>query len=335
MYLYGGYGLFTFKNILTKYDFERKEWERVKMYNKDVKTPSSNDFFLKLQDSIYVFGGQVEVPDNIFERRLTDNKVWRLDLNDYEWKIVGQHSLYSYFPYLSSVKKIDVGDKLVLLKYDINEIDIKNNKLDKYLYRDYTPLKTIIYHTNTSYISYVYESSNSKLIAKSEPYESFRGEFVSSEPIYVSIQEKFNLSATSVFAAVFVVGFFTFFIFYIKKTKTKLKEKSILYDIKKQHFSYNGKPIEISNPYKKALLKHFMENGEHYIMLNDLNPLLQNNGTENFSTIQKRREILLKELKNEFSIILGISKDKVFSIRKNKYDKRLKEIRLEVRIQKK
>lgn len=125
------------------------------------------------------------------------------------------------------------------------------------------------------------------------------------------------------------------FTFYIKKTKTKLKEKSILYDIKKQHFSYNGKLIEMQNPYKKALLKFFMENGEHYIKLNDLNPLIQNNGTENFSTIQKRREILLKELKNELSIILGISKDKLFSIRKNKYDKRLKEIRLEVRIQKK
>ena len=29
-YDFGGYGLFTFKNILTKYDFKTREWELVK-----------------------------------------------------------------------------------------------------------------------------------------------------------------------------------------------------------------------------------------------------------------------------------------------------------------
>ncbi len=335
MYLYGGYGLFTFKNILTKYDFERKEWDRVQMKNKDVIPPSNKNFYCQTDDKLFVFAGQVEDIDNPNKSYSAQNILWNLDINSLEWQKVYKHKFYSYFKNIDNINSVNIDGKLVLLKYEINEIDFLNNKINRYYFSDFSTIKKIIYHKKSGYISYIYNTSVNKLIAKSEPYESFRGEFVSSEPFYVSKQEKFNLSTTYVFIAVFVVGIFVLFTFYIKKTKTKLKEKSILYDIKKQHFSYNGKPIEISNPYKKALLKHFMENGEHYIMLNDLNPLLQNNGTENFSTIQKRREILLKELKNEFSIILGISKDKVFSIRKNKYDKRLKEIRLEVRIQKK
>jgi len=77
-----------------------------------------------------------------------------------------------------------------------------------------------------------------------------------------------------------------------------------------------------------------MKHGYNYILLNELNDLLNKDvdKNENFAAVQKRRETLLKELKSDLSIILNISEDKVFSVRKYKYDKRLKEIRLEIKI---
>lgn len=50
-----------------------------------------------------------------------------------------------------------------------------------------------------------------------------------------------------------------------------------------------GKEIKIINPYKKALLRCFMETNDNYILLNDLNDLItiKRNQIENFSTIQK------------------------------------------------
>ncbi|PQJ74757.1 hypothetical protein [Polaribacter gangjinensis] len=53
---------------------------------------------------------------------------------------------------------------------------------------------------------------------------------------------------------------------------------------------------------------------------------------ENYITINKRRERVLKELALEISSLLGISKESVFLTRNNEFDKRLKEIKLNISV---
>ena len=53
---------------------------------------------------------------------------------------------------------------------------------------------------------------------------------------------------------------------------------------------------------------------------------------ENYITINKRRERVLKELALELSSLLGISKELVFLTRNNEFDKRLKEVKLNISV---
>lgn len=341
MYLFGGYGLFTFKDILTKYDFKKGEWDIVQTINNNDIPPISNTFYLQLDNIVYVFGGHVEVSENKIKRKLAENKLWKLNLDNFEWSIMGEHDLDNYYRNLgfNNIKQIDVGDKIVLLKFDINEIDIKNNLIKKYNFKNYKSFLRFIYHKKTKYVSYVYESAHNKLIVTSEPYEALRGDVISITPFYketnASVKSKVVYGTLTLFLIVSLL--FVFLHEKISKPQLIFSGQIIFYESQNEVFSYMGKEIKIINPYKKALLKYFMENNDSYILLNDLNDLItiKRNQIENFSTIQKRREMLLNELKKELSIVMDIDEDEVFSFRKNKYDKRLKEIKLEVRIQEK
>ena len=55
---WGGYGLFTFKNILTKFDFKTKEWELVKYSNyKNVPLPRDKAISFVKDDYLYILSG--------------------------------------------------------------------------------------------------------------------------------------------------------------------------------------------------------------------------------------------------------------------------------------
>ncbi len=56
LYLWGGYGLFTFKNILIKYNFKTREWEEVDTYG---RLPEERTHALQYvtEKHLYVFGG--------------------------------------------------------------------------------------------------------------------------------------------------------------------------------------------------------------------------------------------------------------------------------------
>jgi len=336
IYLYGGYGLFTFKNILTKYNFDKNEWDRVQMKNKNIIPSCSNTIYIKKDNELFVFAGLVENKDYIFKRDLTPNLVWCLNLDNLEWRVVGRHKLYSYFTNLEHFQKANVDTKLVLFKYNIDEIDIEKNTVNKYHYSNYKTYYKVIYHPKTKMVSYVYKNYEDKIISNSEPYKDFRGSLVSSTSFYQPVLDEFE-HTSSLAVALLILGGGLFFFYKRKKgIIAKPLGKTLIYDAKSDIYSYKGKTIKDVSQYKKQLLKAFMKDNDKYILLSDLDTMLSeldNNGN-NFAAIKKRRELLVKELKNELSLILGVDKDKIFSTRKNELDKRIKEIKLNIEIRK-
>lgn len=336
LYLYGGYGLFTHKNILTNYSFETKEWARIQTKNEAIVPPSLNSLFWQSDNALYVFAGQTVDTDNILNKIRLPNTVWQLNLGTLAWEINGEHDLYNYFPNFIRTPKFYTDHKLVLLKYDISEVDITNNDISKYSFNNYKAFKKVIYHKASGYVSYVYETTKNDLAVASEPYSDFKGELVSSVPFYkTSILPTRILTGS--FIGVLLVLLVVCFVYFRRSKTATFKGKVIIYDTKSDTFSYNNNTIKTLGQFKKQLLVGFMHHGERYILLNELNELLNKdtNQNENHTALQKRREVLLKELKSDLSIILNISEDKVFSVRKYKYDKRLREIKLEVKIIKK
>ena len=79
--------------------------------------------------------------------------------------------------------------------------------------------------------------------------------------------------------------------------------------------------------------QNLIKSNGQYILLNSINDVIRTNGVdENFYTIKKRREILLKELKNELGVLTGKSPEQILNIKRNEFDKRIKEIKLNLQI---
>ena len=87
------------------------------------------------------------------------------------------------------------------------------------------------------------------------------------------------------------------------------------------------------SPQGSKVFKYFMEKKDVFISINELNVILSEDlDKENYITINKRRERVLKELALELSSLLGISKELVFLTRNNEFDKRLKEVKLNISV---
>ena len=84
---------------------------------------------------------------------------------------------------------------------------------------------------------------------------------------------------------------------------------------------------------KKGIIKILLQNQERFLPLNELNKAITvNPKNESWGAIKKRRETLLKELQQEFSLLLAIDRGVVFETQKNSTDRRIKEIRLKIEI---
>ena len=81
------------------------------------------------------------------------------------------------------------------------------------------------------------------------------------------------------------------------------------------------------------MLSFFLERQSEYFLINQINDTLSSNSEgKNYITINKRRERVLRELTLELSSVLKVPKERIFLYRKNKFDKRLKEIKLNITI---
>jgi N-acetylneuraminic acid mutarotase len=92
IYFFGGYGLFTTKNILTKYNFKTKDWVEIQTYGEKAQDPRSGANSYIKGENLYVFGGGAKDINEITATKLLDNKVWRLHLPTMKWKCIGVYN---------------------------------------------------------------------------------------------------------------------------------------------------------------------------------------------------------------------------------------------------
>jgi len=81
------------------------------------------------------------------------------------------------------------------------------------------------------------------------------------------------------------------------------------------------------------VLKFFLKNKNPFLPINSLNDILSLNvSDENYTTTNKRRERVLKDLTFELSTLLNLDKDSIFITRSGDADRRIKEIKLNIDI---
>jgi len=339
LYLLGGYGFFEMKRLLTRFDFKRKEWFRVQTKNESIVPAGKNWSSILNEDYLYVFSPFVENKNNFLKRTLDENGMWRLNLSTFEWKQINNHQLNNIFnkkdilPRRFKNFNVQINNRLVIFSSRIIEVSADQDQIKVYSQNYPLASRQLIYHKKNDFISILYSDSSNALNIISLPYENVKGDLIFTSELFKKSHKEFHLFWIAV--AVFILSvFFLRFKVIIKRIKTlSIREPKIIYNSQDDSFCYGKKELENIGTFKKEILKAFIKSNGQYILLNSINDVIRTNGVdENFYTIKKRREMLLKELKNELGVLTGKSPEQILNIKRNEFDKRIKEIKLNLQI---
>lgn len=131
---FGGYGLHSFKNIITYFNFAKKETELFNQVSSISESPISRDRMIAQyeEDNLFIGPGHginVDI-ENPYENASFVNDYWKFSFNDKKWHKLGEGTINANYPY--DVVYDFNNHSLLISKEGIYEFDIKNNELISY-----------------------------------------------------------------------------------------------------------------------------------------------------------------------------------------------------------
>ena len=323
IYLFGGYGMFTHKNIITKYDFKSGEWNQIQT-NGLAKPESRTDAYnYRDNNNLYLFGGFTGDDSDILISKPVQSQLWELNLHTMTWSSIGS---YNADLLTASEKKVQIKNKLYLIDAYIIEIDFTNKIAKKYYLKNYELLKQ--HYVVGDSINGIFSTTENKYYFKKTTIDDLKGKYIGTVPFFVEDNTTFNNYLIIGFIGILLLGLVV--IGYKKRIISFQKPfKGIVYDSKKDQFLYNRKPIQHFEENEKKLLYFLMDSIDEFISLNQLNELFENTAQpQTTSAVIKRREQAINGLLNKVSKLTGIPENQLQLEQKNLEDKRLKDLLL-------
>lgn len=328
LFLFGGYGLFTFKNIITKYNFDSNEWEEL-ITNSDISPDAreSADRIL-INKNLYIFGGLNSNKKTKPSSVIKDYSIWRLDLETLNWNQLGTiNSKYKYTNDRERKQIFQANNKLYLFFIDvIFEINLINNTINYYENKSgidpfmqfFDAKKETVYTLNTISSTNEIELKTikfNKLLNYNHPFKT--------ETFYTP-DSWFKQNIYKIVSVLFFVIILVLF-----KIVKRKNANYIIYDSKSNRFTYKSNIIPSLGTMEEKFLIYLFENQSEFIQLNALNIFYENGGNqENFNAIIKKRDVVLNSLFFKLQLILCIEKDEFILKQNNEIDNRIKEIKL-------
>jgi hypothetical protein len=321
IYFYSGYGLFTYKNILTKYNFSTKDWIEIQTNGDEEQEPREAAYSYMKGYDLYIFGGFKKDNNDITNIRQLDNKIWRLNLPTMRWICVGNYD--DKLIKIESNVLIHDFKRLYIVSRGFSEIDFYINKIKTYN-RNYFPSILCAYVEDKTLIGVF--GDGSKKFFNILNIEEFKGKLRISSIFIKSISESKNYL---MIFTIFLIAMILISIILNNKLIAIAKPfKGIIYSNQKQAYLFKGKAILFEKQEEKVLF-FLLENLNQFVSLNEINQLFENNGnTETISAIVKRREQAISGLLTKVSKFTGIEENKLILERKNSEDKRIKDVLL-------
>lgn len=331
IYFWGGYGLFTYKNILTQFNLLTREWDEVETFGTP-PSPRKQAHGIVINDYLYVFSGYEKEVDHFLQVKASESEVWRLHLATMRWSLLGKHiplrnlnSKEGTAPNFIANKKLYI---FPLMEYNkIIEIDFENNKVSTYKtnprnvvspFFDATKNEIVYIHQNAEGFKKVIRTTLSEFLGKRTAQQKFI------LPWYQSIA--IPTVVLAVFSLLFLIGLLRYF---QQKKKKFIPFTGIVYFATKEVFYYRGKLLDSFDDAELKILEYLVQNKNRYISLTELNHLFENEiQKESFLTVVKRREVALASLLAKLSFITSMDEQGILDYRRSANDKRVKEIKL-------
>lgn len=326
IYFFGGYGLFTFKSILTKFDFQTREWIEVQTNGEEEQVPRAHAISFVTQNELYICSGNTKDRNQIPKRLILDNKVWRLNMSSMKWSCVGKLSPVINLNNLPFYDFISNNCKIYFLFDTFTEIDFNENSISIFDSKSYSGFSSA-YLEGNAFVGILKDNNSKKNFFKVYPLNRYKGKLLLKsifiEPLVYDYRITIGLVVLLTFSCIII------FFFWKKKRDRGLHFPGIIFNEKQQQFLYKSKQIMIFDEQEKKLLLYLMKQSNQFVSLNNLNQLFENNKQpETISATVKRRELVVSRLLTKVSKITGIDEEVLILEKKNSEDKRIKDLKI-------
>jgi len=307
--IYGGYGLFTSKNIITRYDTINREWF---MVNSSLKRPPAGDgnIMLKHEGNYYVFDGFCGNGSQIYPLE----NLWCFNLKSMIWsklsllnrENLGKQEASKFSQFQMQNKGYFCYSNMFL------NFDLENMRYRKYKYYSTGVYLKIIKEGNL-FLLLKATSKPSKIVEIAD--SSFLRQFDVEEGDLL-LKDKSDYAFVGIVSLLILSILLILFMFFRKvkfKSKPSLEDKNL--NIGESFNEFNQTEIELIQ-----LLLFYRETGLEISHINDL----VNYDQPSIDTLKKRREILLKDLRYKLAAKFNLPLEDVFIERRMETDKRMK-----------
>ena len=314
--------------MITKFDFKTKEWELIKYKDyKNVPEPRQKPLHFLDKDKLYIISGYT---DNTESDQVTGGSkllddIWVFNLKTRIWNKIGE-----------------INDKNILIGlYDTSDTYQLNNNF----YYDYNNVYRFNFESNTvSYskqrnkyftsrfeqinikskdIIYGIKSSdetNNQIKIVVEPLEKYLTPFEKSESLVINYNFWIGIGIISFVLCLLII--------YIIKVRFRKKEISNKVLFANDKFWFKNSQIINFNEEEEDFLKFLFSNMNKPLQMNELVDYFDRNEDIPYNTLTKKKDLVLNSLKQKIASLLMVREEELFVIKKNREDKRIKEISL-------
>ena len=317
IYKYGGYGFWSNRNFITKFNFETNQWDFVPHLNsKELPSGSHKSIVKMIEDDLYVYGGLKvnEFNPDIIE---DNNEIWKFNFINKVWKKLGINNLQK--DNILNNTKIDYGNKSLFLDKSTNyasSIDFITNKVTTYnnstLLNSLSSLPNSFFYKNKFFLFVRENPSSSILVLKIRNRDEILGEIIDQKSFYRNQSSTIILMV--IIGSILILIMVYKIIRYVNKNRNKLSVKV------KNKIKFKNKEVNLDD-ISYEIVKILVHND--FVLSKDILPLLKNPHIDYAHSTRIMRDTLfqinfkLKTLiKSEIDVIV---------IKKSDYDKRIKQ----------
>lgn len=322
IYNFGGYGLFTFKNILTYFNESKKETEYIITTTSISKSPfGRKKMFGQLVGNDLFIGsgyGYDNNKENGTKKAEVLDDYWKFNLKSKEWNLLGFGKQFTDDDNYTIIYGFN-GKNLLISKDKVYAVDIKENEVDFYDNANIDFIKSLKQDVSRAYITYnkskdgfymLFNKPNlgNKLLFIST--NEFLGKPTRTETLY-SIDD--NSMLYYLFGGLLLVLLFLILVKRKKNSFQKICLKRTEIDL-------------ILNEEEKQIFNLMFDKHPEFIQFPDLMDVFESHLS--YESKKKKLRSTLYQIEDKIMRVLK-SKNKIFIERRNKEDLRIKEIKIQ------
>ena len=307
IYRYGGYGFFSARELIVKFDFETSEWESVKVNGELIPRARYSNVFSIDENNLTIIGGETVDRYNREKRlRLTD--MWQFSFEELKWSFILESE--EIFPIDYRAFKFDnkilFRDGNYLKSFNLDSYELSTNNLTNTLLKVNDRFKVHYFDGN---FHFVVDRNNGErvLISRSKK------ELLGTSKFLKSLENKKLLS----FNNLIIIGLLLFVIIIIFFSRRYLN--SVI--LKTNKIKYRNKTVFISEE-EYIVLKEFFRN-QNSLENNILQNLVNKDQYERSHNV-RRKNNLINTLNSKLQILFNNNSLNYIEIKNSDFDKRYK-----------